>query len=265
MAIQRRIGTTLLAFATLATLAFGQTEPTTPQPTRPSDDQSERYEARRISTDSFRDSEGPTVKEAILKKLHKANQAEIELAKLAQERTDNAEVRQLAQTIVQDHQALNTELEKCLNEKQAGPSATNRSNRSPLNRPEADRDVTNRERTPGAVATTRPQLTDRRNADAQETVPPQLCRIGEEACDNALKMKKEMLGNYQGQDFNMAFLGQQLVSHTMMLAELKAIQSTGPEDLKEITEKAIGKVEQHRNRAKQLAKKLEDDQRSTRG
>lgn len=71
-----------------------------------------------------------------------------------------------------------------------------------------------------------------------------------------------MLGEYQGQDFNMAFLGQQCVAHTMMLAELKAIESEGPQEMRSVAQEAKTKVEQHLEKVKQLAKKLEDDSRS---
>lgn len=254
----RRLSATLLAFGAITAMAFVQAQESSTQPDRKQDNQSDRYEARRVTADSYKKGEGPTVKEAILKKLQKANEGEIELAKMAQQQTDNAELKQLAQTIVQDHQALNNELQQHLNEKSSSrtqSSRTDRTNRSDLNRDRADRDV----------AATRPKLRGGDNSDTQATVPPQLCEIGEQAHDNALQMTKEMLGNYQGQDFNMAFLGQQLVAHTMMLAELKAIQSTGPEELHEIAGKAISKVEGHLDRAKQLAKKLEDDRKTKQG
>lgn len=257
---------TLFALAAITSTAFGQAQEFPTQSSPPSADQQDRHEARRVSPESYHSGHGPTIKEAVLKKLHKANEAEVELAKMAQQQTDNPEVRQLAQTIVQDHQALNDELEKCLHEEQRTISNAKHSNRTPStqdDRLDADRIPANQGRTDGE-ATKQPKLNQGSQSRMQDTVPQELCEIEEKACDNALKMTKEMLGNYQGQDFDMAFLGQQLVAHTMMLAELKAIQSAGPEDLQEIAEKAMVKVEKHRDRTKELAKKLEDD-RNTRG
>ena len=72
-------------------------------------------------------------------------------------------------------------------------------------------------------------------------------------------MTKEMLGKHQGQDFNMAFLRQQCVAHTMMLGELKAIESDGPTELRQFASQAAAKVEKHLEKAKLLAKKLQDD------
>ncbi|WP_047812714.1 DUF4142 domain-containing protein [Rhodopirellula islandica] len=174
-----------------------------------------RYEARRTTTDSRQ--QQPTVTQAIVQKLQKANENEIELAKMAMQKTDHDELKQLTQTIVRDHEALNQKLQQFSSQHQG-------------------------------------------NSQGQR-VPAQLCQIADQACDNAMKMTKDMLTNYEGQDFQMAFLGQQCVAHTMMLAELKAIESTGPQELQPIAQEAISKIEKHLEKAKQLAKKLEDDEK----
>jgi predicted outer membrane protein len=184
-------------------------------PTSQDQTDSGRYEARRTSTDSRQ--QQPTVTQAIVQKLQKANENEIELAKMAMQKTDHSELKQLTQTIVRDHEALNQKLQQFSNQNQA-------------------------------------------NSQGQR-VPTQLCQIADQACDNAMKMTKDMLTKYEGQDFQMAFLGQQCVAHTMMLAELKAIESTGPQELQPIAQEAISKVEKHLEKAKQLAKKLEDDEK----
>ncbi|MCC9642846.1 DUF4142 domain-containing protein [Rhodopirellula sp. JC740] len=182
-----------------------------PQQTTELDNQ--RYEARRAPTSSSRQQQ-LSVTEAIVQKLQKANENEIELAKLAMEKTDHQELKQLTETIVRDHEAINQKLRQFSQQNQTG-------NQGPR-------------------------------------VPQQLCQIADQACDNAMRMTRDMLNRYEGQDFQMAFLGQQCVAHTMMLAELKAIESTGPQELQPLAQEAISKVESHLGKAKQLAKKLED-------
>jgi len=179
-----------------------------------------RYEARRVTTDSQMN-QGPTVKEALVQKLMKANEAEIELAKIAQQKTNNGEVKQLASQIVNDHQKLNRQLQQ-ISSKQSNHSGNTQS----------------------------------------PTVPQQLCDIADRACENAMQMTKEMFDNYDGQDFNMAFLGQQAVAHTMMIAELKAIESTGPETLQPFASQAVSKQQKHLEKVKRLAEKLEKDGQS---
>ncbi|MDA8745859.1 DUF4142 domain-containing protein [Rubripirellula amarantea] len=192
--------------------------------------QGDRYEARRASTNDDRSenahhdylAQGPTIEEAILQKLKKGNEAEIELAKLAMNKTDNEDVRQLCQTLIQDHEACIEKIQQTSAKRNAQSHIEASMNQS-------------------------------------ATVPKQLCRIAEVACENSLMMTKEMLSNYEGQDFNMAFLGQQCVAHTTMLAELKAIENTGPQELQPIAQDAIGKVKKHLERCKEIAKQLEDD------
>ncbi len=208
--------------------------------------QEDRYEARRVTTDG-NNQQGLTLKEAIVQKLHKANEAEIELAKMAMEKTDNEDVKQLTKTIVQDHQALNQKLQKMAGKHDESSKMQQNSQNA-----QGSQNATSGNRQTGQTLT----------SSQSPTVPKELTKISEQACENALEMTKEMLGKYEGQDFNMAFLGQQCVAHTMMLAELKAIESAGPQELQQIAQEASQKVEQHLEKCKQLAKKLEDDRKN---
>ena len=93
-------------------------------------------------------------------KLKKAKQAEIELAQLAQQKTDNQEVRQLAQTLIDEHEALNEDL-KQLDMKSNAATSTKQSSQTAM-------------------------------------VPHELCQIGEQACQSTLAMTKEMLNKDGG-------------------------------------------------------------------
>lgn len=63
-----------------------------------------------------------------------------------------------------------------------------------------------------------------------------------------------------------AVINQTLHQHAgKELAELKAIQSSGPKELQQIASDATSKVEKHLEKAKQLAKKLEDDRKNSEG
>ncbi len=218
--------------------------------------------------------QGVPLKQALVQKLKKANEAEIELAKLAMELSENEQVQQFAKMIVDDHQACNQKLQELNGQSADSNRADNRrrtdtdaannigNNDATANRPRPEA---------GVKAGEQGRQTATGNADRQGAgmhgnamVPGQLVQIMDQACDNSLKMTKEMLQKYEGQDFSMAFLGQQCVAHTMMLAELKAIESQGPEELKSLAGEAAGKVQTHLEKAKQLAKQLEDDRGTTR-
>ncbi|MCO8123179.1 DUF4142 domain-containing protein [Stieleria sp. TO1_6] len=270
-----RFSAATLALATLTGMSFTNAQqPNTELPTLNQEqpagvqtEHAERYQARRISADANRQ-QGPTVTQAVVQKLIKSNEAEIELATLAQQQSDNQQIQQYARTIIQDHRSLNQSLQQHSSSQQvtaqqpASDQAPGR--RTGGTHPEAAEDSSTHPE--AAEDSSDPTALKRMNSphlatQSTGTVPQELCDIGEQACENALQMTKEMLGKYQGQDFSMAFLGQQCVAHTMMLAELRAIETTGPQELREIAGQAAGTVKQHLEMAKQLAKQLEDDRK----
>lgn len=249
--LNMRFPATALAFAALVGVGAANAQDSNPaqaqglerQTPQNQQQQAEQYEARRVSPDSPQ--QAKTVQQALVDKLRMRNNAEIELAKMAQQKVEHQELKQLTQMLIQDHQALNQELQKLTGQQ--------RSDARPGSRDQAGRSVD-------------AQRGSRQGATASEsaTVPAELCQIMEQAHQNSLQMTKQMLSQYEGQDFQMGFLSQQIVAHTMMLGELKAIESSGPQELQPIVQKAIQKTESHLEKSKQLAKKLEDESRRQR-
>ncbi len=192
------------------------------QPKRMVSTQAERYEARRpVRDDQSRQQgqqqQGPTVHEALVKKLMKANEAEVELAKMAHDKTDNQELKQFTKALIEEHQSLSESLKELKQQ-------------------------------------------DSKNREQAATVPESLCKIADQACENTLEMTKEMLSEKDGREFDMAFLGQQCVCHTAAIAELKAIQSAGPEEFQSFAEEALNNQEQHLDRIKEMIDNLQDDE-----
>lgn len=248
-----RFPVAMLAIAALAnatTLQAQETQtkptPTKPKVAQPNDTQktqqtpsqqpaTQRPDQAHASGDANQQA-GVSVKQALIKKLQKANQAEVELATMAQKKTDNPELKQFAKMIVDDHKACNEKLQQ-LDTKQAANGS----------QPDSNSEVAN--------AQVRQQAG--KNASQGGMVPQQLCQIMDQATDNSLQMAKKMLEKHEGPEFEMAFLRQQCMAHMMMLAELKAIESSGPQELKAFAKETITKVEQHLEKAKQMVKALE--------
>ncbi len=90
----------------------------------------------------------------------------------------------------------------------------------------------------------------------QDHVPQQLVQLMDRTCDNSLQQSKEMLQQHRNEDFDMAYIGQQIVMHSMMLAELKALESDGPKQLQPIVQSAKRTTESHMKEAKQIAEQL---------
>lgn len=209
-------------------------------------------------------------------KLMLANQAEIEASQLAAQKSSNEEVKQFAESLIKDHQQLDEKL------KQLAPEAAasfaqhgGRARDGRLAERLAGRLEENRGDRPAAEA-----RGERPAADARGDRPTQirtaardmiahemltkLCKINHEACQNHREMCKQMLEQYQGQDFDMAFLGMQIGQHAALLSELKAIHNVGTPEFQQLVDHTTQKVEQHLQQAKTLAKKLEDDRRAPR-
>ena len=87
-------------------------------------------------------------------------------------------------------------------------------------------------------------------------VPQQLIAIVDQAGDNELQMTKEMLQKKQGEDFDMCYIGQQIVAHTCMLAKLQAIKSSGPDDMDQLVTEAEKATREHLDRATKIAEDL---------
>lgn len=205
------------------------------------------YESRRVSPGQ--NGQGVTVKDALIMKLKKANQAEIELAQMAQQKVDDEELKQFTQMIIQDHQAFLQKLEQ-----QHGQQGR----QGQVNQPGQQ---------PGQADAARAGRTQQGLGAAGQMqgqqVPQQLVQIMDQAHQNCLKMTKDMLQEHEGKDFEMAFLGHQIVTHTNMIAELKAIESAGPSELQPLVQQAIDSTQKHLDRAKQLAEQTVKEKKSS--
>ncbi len=268
-----------LALAAVAgtSAAFAQQTPpqTLPgQPVQQTPPVQTQQDLRDVNDRNQGNQQGVSVEQALVMKIKKMNDAEIELAQLAQEKVDDQDFRQFTQKLIQDHQALNQQLDQVagatggnVGNRRAGqnnPGQNNPGQNNPgqnqvnpgQNQPDADGQLGNQ-----ATNAAQPGRQGRGQMAGMGggRVPQMLISIASQACDNNLKMTKEMLSKHEGQDFKMAFLGQQIVAHTASLAEMKAIGSSGPEKLKTIAQQASPKIEEHLEAAKKLAKKFEDD------
>jgi predicted outer membrane protein len=161
-----------------------------------------------------------------------ADQCEIELAKIAIERSTNRDVQQLAKKLIDDHSQLTAQL------KRTSPAAAESF---------ARRDATEGQR-----------LTAAREG-AQHDLLTELCQINHRAADNNLKQSKELLNRYKGLDFDMAFLGMQIGDHNWLAAELDALGDVGTTQFQQLVNSATEHVRDHLEAATTLSKKLEEE------
>ncbi len=195
------------------------------------------------------------------------NQGEVEMGKLAQQYAQDEQVKQFAQMMVQSHTKLISDLKEL--KSGAGGTAlrvnngdsTSDSNARSTERAEAiDRNSnsTNNEQgtnlTPGNAS-------DHNQGTAKSQhyssgVDSQLASVLHEACAKHQQMTKEMLTKYKGSEFDMAYIGQQIAAHTMMLADLQAFKDKGDQDFQQVLQKATSETENHLQQAKSIANNL---------
>ena len=187
-----------------------------------------------------------------------SNQAAIRIAEMATEQSDTPRVQELATTIVHDHKQLNAKLKKkfpavahvALDE---GPWAgMNKERRGSRGREagasEVGADFKDRDTRDGSSA-----------AQRFDGPAKQLMKVTRLAINNSLHTTRQMMGKYQGQDFDMAFLGYQISGHSWLISELQAVHAAGPKPLRSLAEEASEMMARHLRAAEELSRSLEDD------
>ena len=87
-------------------------------------------------------------------------------------------------------------------------------------------------------------------------LPQQVIQVGEQAAENCLRMTKEQLRSQKGKNFDLTYVGHQVVAHTAAVAELQALQSQGPQEIRSYVSEALQRTNKHLETAKQLAGQL---------
>lgn len=215
----------------------------------------------RTSAESHTSSDGLSDDQHLIRylagRLALMNHSAIQMSKMAKERAHSEDVQQFAGTIVQQHTQLNEQLH------QFAPEVIS---------------ATLQDATPGVQRTTgfRGESKEGRQADRKQRIPEpklleterdekdlvsRLLRIDRNALQNYLSSSQEMLKRYEGQDFDMGFLGFQIGSHTWALAELDAMKGIDDQEFQQIVQESYDHLNKHLQKAQDVARTLEDDRR----
>ena len=237
----------------------------------------------------------PRVQAYFAAKMILCNQGIVELSQLAREESNSDEVKQFAQKLAEGHSELNAKLQEAvpqaaqlagiegeIQQRSAGfrgGSEQGRTDRIPVEQPRLDeqpaqpeqRENLQPQRRPdrpaertqrGERQTDRPARQDRAGAQVQRGSLDGplgiILNIETQAAENQVEASKKLLERYEGQDFDMAFLGLQIGAHSTALAELKALENFGDQQFQEVVAEARHKMEEHLKEAKKLADQHED-------
>jgi predicted outer membrane protein len=160
------------------------------------------------------------------------NHVEVEISRLATERANNVKVKQFAERMVEAHTKYQGKL------KQFMPQADSQEDAAVDPQPDAQ-------------AATAKRRQANRNHGA-------LMQVGIQTSKNKLALTKQMLEKYEGQDFDMGYLGQQIIAHIDMLATLHAMEKRGTPEFQQVVKQAIQDTEGHLKQAHSIAMQLED-------
>jgi predicted outer membrane protein len=165
------------------------------------------------------------VQEQLAYGLALCHEQEIELARLALEKSQQPGVRDFAQKMERDHTRMLGELKRFLPKDQADERART-----------------------GAAAEAR---------GFEQRHPNTMMHIHKQAAANKLHLTRQMLEKYEGHEFNMGYVGQQMMAHVEMLAALDAMKAFGSEEFRKAVGDGITASEEHFKMAQMLSRDLQ--------
>jgi predicted outer membrane protein len=192
------------------------------------------------------------------------NKCEVEFAQLAQQQSQNPQVKEFAQMLERDHQKIVQQLES-LAGGQPGQATTRTETQlqttTAQGQNDAQRQPSDTARlpgSPGATQTTTRSQTQTDAYSAQEMSGPfaQLAQIEKQIGERQKQTMLDELQQKSGAEFDKCYVGSQVLAHMQSLAALEVISQQQGE-LAQIAQQAQPTVQQHLDHAKQLAKQLE--------
>ena len=187
---------------------------------------------------------------------------EVQLANFALQHTQSDAVRQFAQMMIQDHNKLNTELERFANpalvkalgqvSRQTGqPGQPGAAQPGQLVQPGQ----------PGATAAAQPGAAQPGERNATDVAGGGSSGVeGVKICEDIGKQIGSLvtreLGQYQGSDFDRAYAGQQFWGHVHFIGVAKGAENHVSADLKQVLNQGATTAEQHLEHCRRLIRDL---------
>ncbi|HUQ67879.1 MAG TPA: DUF4142 domain-containing protein [Planctomycetaceae bacterium] len=189
------------------------------------------------------------------------NQEEIAIAKFAQSKTDNEDVKDFASMLISDHEAFIKKLEKFAPEASRNNSLNSDQPQTSENAP---RTTTSVVQPAGGAAPAQPGRAIQQTAGTQ---PQQgqidFVQLHREMAAQCLADSKKALSEKSDEEFAKCFVGFQIAKHASMSTKLTVLQRHASPELKEILASASETVKEHQEHAEKLMEKLaKTDQKS---
>jgi predicted outer membrane protein len=160
-----------------------------------------------------------------------SNQEEVALAQFAQQHAQHEQVKQLAKTLIEQHQKALTAIQDASPEVAELKLATN-----------------------GTEAADAGQASNESGAASDPAVA-----MVQQIKNECLKLTQKELSQYQGAEFDKAFVGQQLGAHLGMLAQLRGSKSFASPELQKVITEGEKMTTMHMEAAKKLMDQIKDE------
>lgn len=193
------------------------------------------------------------------------NHEEVVLGQFAAQRAENSEVKQFAQSMVNDHTRAIAKLEpfapatlRRTMREQAQTGAAHPRSATESRAPAAPRSA---EAIRSASASAAPSTTAPPAGESREVASPSilgtLFQIDQQATKNCIALTQQELSQKKGADFDKAYIGQQIVGHVAMLARLSAAEPYATGELRQLVQQLQPEVAKHLAHAKSIMKSQE--------
>ncbi len=231
---------------------------------------------------------GQQLQHILVRSLIQKNQGEVEMGQLAQQHSQNQEVKEFAQHMIQSHtqliqemQGLNTGSASSQGATSGAQGQSSRSTQGSTSGSDSAESGNTRaggsdsSANPGGVANrsgqgdssaagqsgstttqSRQQGGSQAGQQGLSGVDSQLAAVMQEACEKHQQLTREMLTQYKGSEFDMAYIGQQIAAHTLMKADLQAVSDKGDQQFQQLAKKALTETEKHLQMAQSIANNL---------
>jgi len=188
----------------------------------------------------------------IVRALKLGNQGEVELAKLAQKKATSESVKNFANMMVEDHQ-------KCLDELKLihDQSKSNKDVRDEPSGAKIEVKDGNETRVLDANRTAVVIKDDGKSRDGKMMIRAiDFLAVKEQVCKETLNACKDEMNKLEGSEFDKAFMGKMVGSHTEMLATCKALKGYASQNLAELINRGEEKTKEHLEKAKQICSEM---------
>jgi predicted outer membrane protein len=215
---------------------------------RDATDQNQRRErtALRVSPDGT--DAAQSLDQGIAACLILGNNEEVALARFAQERTQNPEVKQFVEQMIEQHQQAASQLEKFAPQNVSleldAQATDDRTRPAPADRTARNADRQDRNATA-------------RTGEGHDELKQQMLAMQKDIAQKCLALTQRELSEHEGAKFDKCYIGQQIGAHIGMLAKLSGSEQYASSELQSVLAQQQQTVEQHLQHAKQIMQQLE--------